>query len=128
MLRHGEPPYLECSSRGDKRFSAFYARIRSRGGRSIEEIYQSAKVFDGGSTGLSVKQAKGRIAINHQELSDLYLRLWCEYLIENPGLLGVLQAASGLSDMFGQKGHNCQATALWTISHMTPRPPHGATP
>ena len=42
MIKHGNPPYLECSSRGDKRFSAFYARIK---GKTIEEIYQSAKIF-----------------------------------------------------------------------------------
>lgn len=52
MVRHGEAPFLECSSRGDQRFSAFSARLRSQGGRSIEEVYQAAKVFEDGSTGL----------------------------------------------------------------------------
>ena len=53
MIRHGSPPYLECSSKGDKRFSAFSARIRARGNRSIEEVYQAAKVFSDGTTGLN---------------------------------------------------------------------------
>ena len=34
MIKHGEPPYLECSSAGDKRFSAFWAKL---GDKSIEE-------------------------------------------------------------------------------------------
>ena len=115
MIRHGAAPYLECSSHGDQRFSAFRARIRARGGRSIEEIYQAAKVFADGTTGLSWREAKGRTAVNMDEVRALYGRLWDEYVAENPALLGVLTAASGLSDKFGQAGHACQATELWRI-------------
>lgn len=112
---HGKPPFLECSSAGDKRFSAFYARIRARGGRSIEELYQGAKVFSCGSTGLSIKEAKGKRPINSAEVRDLYTRLWDEYMQENLHLLPVLLAASGLSDRFGRRGSVCQATELWRI-------------
>lgn len=112
MVKHGKPPYLECSSRGDKRFSAFYARVA---GRSIEETYQAAKVFDDGSTGLSWKQAKGKQACNHMELQQIYSSLWDTYISEHPELLTVLQNATGLQDMFGQVGHVCQATELWRI-------------
>ena len=115
MVRHGVAPFLECSSRGDRRFSAFHARIGGRGNRSIEEIYQAAKVFPDGSTGLSWRQAKGRMPANMEEVRNLYGRLWDEYMAENPSLLGVLTAASGLSDMFGQQGRACQATELWRI-------------
>jgi len=115
MVRHGTAPFLECSTRGDRRFSAFAARIRGRGNRSIEEIYQAAKVFEDGSTGLSWREAKGRKAVNAAEVRALYGRLWDEYIAENPHLLPVLKAASGLSDMFGQPGHACQATELWRI-------------
>lgn len=115
MIRHGEPPYLECSSRGDGRFSAFRARIRSRGNRSIEEIYQAAKVFEDGATGLSWREAKGRRAVNMDEVRELYGRLWDEYISENPLLVPILTSASGLSDMFGQRGNACQATELWRI-------------
>lgn len=45
MIRHGKAPFLECSSRGDKRFSAFYAFLQT--GDTIESIYQSSKMFDG---------------------------------------------------------------------------------
>lgn len=115
MIRHGAPPYLECSSRGDRRFSAFSARLRSHNHMTIEEVYQAAKVFEDGSTGLTWKQAKGRRAINQEEVNELYFQLWCMYISENIELLDLLKAASGLSDIFGQPGHCCQATALWTI-------------
>jgi hypothetical protein len=57
MIKHGSHPYLECSSRGDRRFSAFHARPKSLGGRSIEEGYQGMKVFKGGVTGLKWREA-----------------------------------------------------------------------
>jgi hypothetical protein len=112
MIRHGEAPYLECSSKGDKRFSAFYAKI---GSKSIEELYQSYKVFDGNVTGLSIKEAKGRKAINQENASLFYKSLWQLYIYRNPELLLVLKEANGLSDIFGQEGHCCQATELWEI-------------
>lgn len=115
MIRHGVAPYLECSSSGDRRFSAFSARLRRYGGRSIEELYQASKVFDDGSSGLSWKQAKGRRAVNQLRCAALYRSLWVQYIQENPDLLDVLRSASGLSDRYGQKGHCCQATELWLI-------------
>ena len=115
MIRHGEPPYLECSSKGDKRFSAFFARIRMFDNRTIEDLYQSSKVFEGGVTGLSWREAKGKRPVNDAEVRDIYAHLWDTYIEENPELLGVLKAASGLSDIFGQPGSTCQATELWRI-------------
>jgi hypothetical protein len=115
MIQHGTAPFLECSSRGDRRFSAFAARIKSRGNRSIEEIYQAAKVFADGSTGLTWREAKGKRAVNADEVRALYPVLWDEYIAENPHLLSLLTAASGLQDLFGQAGHACQATELWRI-------------
>src|SRR5215217_720210 len=107
VIRHGSPPYLECSSRGDRRFSAFAARIRQCGNRSIEEIYQAAKVFDDGMTGLSWRAAKGRKAVNMDDCVALYSLLWDLYIFENPQLLSVLRSTTGLSDIFGQPGHCC---------------------
>jgi hypothetical protein len=112
MIRIGEPPYLECSSKGDRRFSAFYAKVN---GRSIESIYQGAKVFSDGSTGLSWKEAKGRQAINTQHLAILYKDLWKTYLENNRSFITILKKANGLSDVFGQKGHQCQAITLWEL-------------
>lgn len=112
MVRHGSAPYLECSSKGDKRFSAFYAIVK---GKSIEDLYQAFKIFEDGSTGLNWKDAKGRKAINQSEASAYYSKLWDQYLKENPDLLLVLLGASGVSDIFGKAGSACQATELWRI-------------
>ena len=115
MLTFGDAPFLECSSKGDKRFSARFARVKACGGRSIEEIYQAAKVFADGSTGLAAFAARGREAVNQGEVRTLYADLWTCYIEENPALLAVLRAASGLSDVFGQAGHACQAEELWRM-------------
>lgn len=117
MLKYGNPPYLECSSKGDKRFSAFYARIRSRNNRSIEDIYQATKVFEDGLTNLDWRQAKGKLPVNIEEVKKLYSQLWDEYIQENSELLEVLKNVSGISDMFGQPGHQCQATELFRIKN-----------
>lgn len=118
---HGVAPFLECSSAGDRRFSAFYARVD---GVSIESRYQAFKVFrtlrtaqnpTGYITGLSWREAKGRKAVNAEEAAAFYARLWDQYIAEHPELLDVLRAASGLSDRYGQPGHVCQATELWRI-------------
>lgn len=115
MIKHGLPPYLECSSRGDKRFSAFFAVVN---GKTIEEQYQAFKIFEDGSTGLHWKKAKGRKPVNQVEASKYYADLWDQYMLENPDLLPVIQAASGLSDRFGQEGHCCQSTELWRIRNL----------
>lgn len=115
MIRHGVAPFYECSSRGDKRLSAFSARIEARDGSSIEEIYQASKVFEGGETSLDWREAKGRTPVNIEQVRALYSRLWDEYIDENPKLLRVLKSATGLSDFFGRPGHACQATELWRI-------------
>lgn len=114
MIKHGSPPYLECSSRGDSRFSAFFARPLSLGGKSIEDAYQAMKILDDGTTGLSWKASKGRRAVNHEECARAYEQWWEEYINER-GLLPILKSASGLSDMFGTVNSVCQATVLWEI-------------
>lgn len=115
MIRHGTAPYLECSSMGDKRFSAFYARLRSHDHRTIEDIYQASKVFDDGTTGLNWRQAKGRSPVNYEECKALYAELWDRYIAENRHLVPILTKAPGLSDQFGRPGSVCQATELWRI-------------
>lgn len=115
MLRFGVEPFLECSSKGDKRFSAFYARLKSMGNQSIEELYQAFKIMEDGSTGLTWKEAKGRKAINQEDACIYYSHLWDEYLDENPGFMKELKQYGGFSDVFGQKGHCCQAEELYRI-------------
>ena len=113
MFKIGSEPFLECSSKGDKRFSAFYARIKRFGNRSIEEIYQGAKVFEDGSTGLTPQQAKGKKAINMDKVSILYDRLWWIYLKENPELIDVIYQYNGFSDVFGKANCQCQARSIY---------------
>lgn len=119
MIKFGVAPFLECSSKGDKRFSAFYARLREYNNRSIEEIYQGSKIFGDGSTNLSWREAKGRKAINQNEISILYSKLWDLYFQENPDLLMVISEYNGFSDIFGQSGHCCQAEEIYRIKKET---------
>lgn len=115
MIKVGKEPYLECSSRGDKKFSAMYARIKSMGNRTIEEIYQGAKVFADGKTGLTIKEAKRRKAINMDKVSKLYDELWEIYLKENPKLIEELLKYNGYTDIFGKEGCQCQAKSIYRI-------------
>jgi hypothetical protein len=39
--------------------------------------------------------------VNADEVRALYSVLWDEYIAENPHLLSLLTAASGLQDLFG---------------------------
>jgi len=115
MLCYGSKPFLECSTVGDTRFSPFFARIKSRGNQTIEEIYQGAKILEDGRTNLHWRQAKGKKVINYKEVSELYSTLWDEYIDENPHLIDVLLKYEGLCDQFGNKGSPCQVTELWRI-------------
>lgn len=123
MIRHGVAPFLECSSKGFKPFSAFYARLQEYDNKCIEELYQAFKIFEDGSTGLSIKEAKGRLSINITEANRYYSKLWDLYIDENPEYEEILYNATGLSDIFGQPSHVCQATELWRIkSSLVKRP------
>lgn len=115
MISFGSAPILECSSKGDKRFSAFYARIKWRGNKSIEELYQARKVFEDGSSGLSPKEAKGRKPINIEDCRAFYSQLWNEYFDENDAFLIELSQYNGFSDIFGQAGNACQAEEVYRI-------------
>ena len=61
--------------------------------------------------------------VNHPEIRKIdavaaakfYDQLWQEYINENPELLLVIRSYSGLSDIYGQQGRQCQATSLWKI-------------
>lgn len=115
MQRFGEEPFLECSSKGDKRFSAFYARPIRRKGKSIEDLYQASKVFEDGRAGLNWKEAKGKKAINPEMNRAFYSELWNEYLNDYPELYEVIKQYNGFSDIFGQEGHACQAEEIYKI-------------
>lgn len=120
MLKIGDPPYLECSTKGDTRFSPFYAKPSCLEGFSIEEAYHAIKIFNDGSTGLTWRAAKqhqknGFTVINRDDCGKMYSHLWDEYISENPDLLVVLREATGLSDIFGKEPGPCQVIELWRI-------------
>jgi len=96
--RHG----YEVSSAGDRRFSAFVARLPS--GLTIEQAWQQAK----GSS-------KGKPAI-HKDFDywATYLSLWQEWAQHNPTLLTELARLANqrvITDRFASTNNN-QARAL----------------
>jgi hypothetical protein len=113
-------PHYEVSSKGDKRFSAFFARIKAFGGHSIEHLYQvGLKGYP------DIQSAKGKPPlknVNPEELYAKYKELWVMYLEENPDLLKELRTLSEgrvLTDMFATTENN-QAKALAEILSETP--------
>lgn len=113
---------LECSSKGDKRFSAFYARVSAWGKMdSIENHYQLSKRFDNEKAPTNWKDAKGKTAthmsLNGTEyelkyLSQWYKMLWVEYLDSNPDLVEYASSFDEYNDIFKGKSMNCQADVI----------------
>lgn len=107
---------LECSSKGDKRFSAFYAYVKKYGNRSIEDIYQSSKRDEYNKIPGKGKKVKymfweGKY-YSPECLSRLYKHLWKVYFEENPNLLEYASKFDTFTDMFRGKCINCQADVI----------------
>lgn len=109
----------ECSSVGDKRFSAFNAYLPD--GRSVEQHYQcDVKGYDEGGTNWRLGKGKppiGRYA--QEELYEEYLKLWQEWADHHLPLLRELYLKAKennnlLSDRFATSPIN-QARALADI-------------
>lgn len=111
------PLGYECSSKGDKRFSALFATLSD--GRTIEEAYQ-LDVKGYRSISSSWRDGKGKPALNGKSPDELwteYLALWRQWANENPSLIAELKAASAglvLTDCFATSSIN-QARALSEI-------------
>lgn len=113
---------LECSSRGDKRFSAFYAMTRiGNAYLSIENHYQLAKRFNDGIIPTTWKDAKGKAPTHFicmdkrcpvEYLGMYYKMLWYKYLSENPQLVLYVGQFTKFTDMFKGKSTNCQAEVI----------------
>ena len=113
---------LECSSKGDKRFSAMYARLTLNGKvDTIESHYQLAKRFGNDAPPTHWKQCKGRKPthfmfgekkVSLAKLTDFYNYLWKLYLDENPQLVAYLTQFDSFTDCFARKGCNNQAHAI----------------
>lgn len=108
---------LECSSKGDKRFSAFYAKVEFNGVYdSIENHYQSVKR---NAKGLPCRKGE-RVAYielldskwESSLLTPFYRYLWYKYLSINPGLVAYAKQFDIFNDMFRGKCINCQADCI----------------
>jgi len=112
---------LECSSKGDKRFSAFYATVTVDGKLdTIENHYQLAKRF-GNFIPKTWRDAKGRKPTHFEvhgkkypleKLSLFYDLLWWQYLDNNQNLVEDLLKYDGYKDSFAKKGCNDQASSI----------------
>lgn len=115
-----EVKVLECSSRGDRRFSALFAKISIKGKeKSIEEIYQDSKRTEDGK-----KAGKGKPfdyvicpftgdKLPAEEASNLYKGLWITYFTRNPDLVEYAKGFDEFHDMFrGKDTVNCQADVI----------------
>lgn len=111
------PKTYEVSSRGDKRFSALYAKLKD--GRTIEQAWAEAKGY------ANPKAAKNKPAKTKGfKYWDTYLGLWRQWAKENPDLIEELRTAANglpLSDSFA-KTENNQARALTIILEETAKP------
>lgn len=109
---------LECSSKGDKRFSAFYAKIFYKGEwKCIEALYQQSKRFNG----KILKHSKGKMPTSVvwmdneydvKYLTSLYYWLWWHYLSTNEDLVEYAKEFDEYSDMFKGGSINCQADCV----------------
>jgi len=102
----------EVSSKGDKRFSAFYAKLKD--GRTIEEAYQ-LDVKGYRKFGNNAMLGKGRPPLDKSvDTWKEYLALWRQWAEENPMLIKELSIYHVLSDRFATTPNN-QANALAVI-------------
>jgi hypothetical protein len=108
---------LECSSKGDKRFSAFYAFVEFDGKYdSIEHHYQNCK-RNSKHQHCQKGEYVSYIVVCGQKLpaSDLtpfYRYLWYSYLRQNPSLVDYASQFNTFTDMFRGKSINCQADCV----------------
>ena len=107
----------ECSSKGDKRFSALFAVMPD--GRTIEQHYQcDVKGYQPGGT--DWRLGKGKPPLDKtKDLWEEYLSLWETWAINHPELMDELGYAAAakdycLSDCFASTPVN-QARALAEI-------------
>jgi hypothetical protein len=118
----GAPPYLDCSSRGDKRFSADHARILGQDRATIAELYESAKRYRPGhplvdtqGAPIDWRKIRGIRPVNLFEVKSLYRSLWESYFEERPDLVEILCRSSGLCDTLTPKWQITPIFVLWDI-------------
>lgn len=122
---------LECSTKGDIRFSAFGARVKVFGvENTIESHYQQAKVVITGrdvygepiayvagkgkrpSAMRLMKRAGIYTYLDVKYITPFYKLLWVKYLDEHPELVEYASQFDDFHDMFKGKSINCQADVI----------------
>ena len=109
---------LECSSKGDKRFSALYAKVFFNGKfDSIENHYQNCKRKYNNKQVKKGEKPDYIIICNHKlsinYLSPFYKYLWFIYLEKNKELVNYASSFDGFTDKFkGKKTINSQADVI----------------
>lgn len=111
---------LYCDSRGDIRFSAFYAYVEIDGVKdTIEHFYQNAKRDENGKIpgkGKSVAYFIWKDKKYEPEyLSNLYEDLWRLYFEQNSDLLEYAKQFDNFVDRFKGRCINCQADVIAKI-------------
>lgn len=112
VVMHEEyPRVLECSTRGDKRFSSVYAKVSINGQeKSIEEWYQNAKRSADGK-----KAGKGKefdhildpftgCKLSAKDGPNLYRGLWITYFKNNPDLVKFAEQFDEFTYAFSGEG------------------------
>ena len=121
-----EPKVLNCSSQGDKRFSALYAKVECFGVLdTIEHHYQNVKRNE-----KNEKVGKGKpvdhislniprdgmyhsVTFNSVYLTPFYKMLWCKYLDQHPELVEYASTFDEFYDPFiGKHQRNSQADVI----------------
>ena len=109
---------LECSSRGDTRFSALYAQVEVFGVTdSIENHYQRCKRTANGGQVRKGQPVDHIVLLNSKfpasALTEWYRLLWIKYLDCNPELVAYARLFDEFTDMFrGKNTINCQADVI----------------
>lgn len=112
---------LECSSAGDKRFSALYATVNFLGiTKTIEEHYQQCK-RDELNQQVSKGQTVHHIIIQNkilppELLTPFYRYLWHLYFKQNPHLISFVKQFDVFTDKFRGKAINCQADCIKAVA------------
>ena len=119
---------LECSSKGDMRFSAFGAEVEMFGKTAvIEEHYQLCKRF-GDFTPTSIYDIKGKnrkvdpdklthinilgVDLPSEFREEFYKLLWLKYLDEHPELVAYARHFDDYNDIFKGKSLCCQSDCI----------------
>ena len=109
---------LECSSKGDRRFSAMYAKVEVFGVTdSIENHYQRSKRDAKGSP-VRKGQPVNHFVLNNRKfpaamLTGFYRLLWIKYPGKNPELVEYARQFDEFTDIFrGKNTVNCQTDVI----------------